>query len=222
VEWLAIAHDLTQIVSDSTFESKDSTGCHILDLCLTSIPHLMEAHVEAGIGNSDHNLITTKISVETPPEFGQQPRRLWHFNKADFDGLRSYYQNFPWERHCFYNNNIDDAVSNFTEAVLHGMNKFIPSSFSNSNSNFKIFSKEATKAAQSNKTAHKKYKRNEIPYEEYRAIRTKCKQICAREWKRALNKKANMDFELKISDRNFYQMVGSIANISKTSVSALK
>ena len=44
----------------------------------------------AGIGTSDHNLITVEISVGTPPETQQQPRRLWHFNKADLDGLRSF------------------------------------------------------------------------------------------------------------------------------------
>ena len=48
-------------------ECQNSRGIHILGLCLTSIPYAIEAHVEAGIGNSDHNLITVKISVDTPP-----------------------------------------------------------------------------------------------------------------------------------------------------------
>ena len=170
----------------------------------------MKAHVEAGIGNSDHNLITVKISVDTPPNIQQQPRRLWHYKKADVNGLQSFFKLFPWERHCFYNNNINDAVSNFTETVLHGMNKFIPSSFSKSNSNSKIFSKEATKAARQKKASHKKYKRNKISYEEYQATRKNCKTICAKEAKRADNKKANQAAELKISDRNLYLMVASV------------
>ena len=184
----------------------------------------MKAHVEAWkwIGNSDHNLITVKIFVDTPPNIQHQPRPLLHYYKADLDGLRSFLELFSWERHCFYNNNINDAVSNFTETVLHGMNKFIPSSFSKPNSNSKIISKEATKAARQNKTAHKKYKRNIISYEEYQAIRKNCKTICAKEAKTADNKKAGQKAELKISDRNFYQMVTSVANISKMSISALK
>ena len=115
-------HDLTQIVSASTFECHNSQGTHILDLCLTSFPNAMKmkAHVEAGIGTSDHNLITVETSVGTPPETQQQPRRLWHFKKGDLDGLRYFYKLFPWESHCFYNNNIDDAVSNFTATVLIG------------------------------------------------------------------------------------------------------
>ena len=49
-----------------------------------------------------------------------------------------------------------------------------------------------------------------------------CKNICAKEAKRADNKKAGQAAELKMSDRNFYQMVASVANTSKTSISALK
>ena len=36
-EWLAVSHDLTQIVSDSIFECQNSRGIHILGLCLTSL-----------------------------------------------------------------------------------------------------------------------------------------------------------------------------------------
>ena len=92
------------------------------------------------------------------------------YNKADLNSLRSFFQLFPLESHCFYNNNINDAVSNFTETVLQGMNKFIPLSVSKLNSNSKIFSKEAAKAATQNKAAYKKYKRNKISCEKYQAI----------------------------------------------------
>ena len=95
------------------------------------------------------------------------------------------------------------------------MNKFIPSSFSKLNSTSKIFSKEATKAARQNKAVHKKYKRNKISYEEYQAIRKNCKNIHLM-FKRS--ERADQAAELKISDRNFYQMVASVANISETSV----
>ena len=64
-EWLAVSNDLSQIVSDSTFECQNSRGIHILDLRLTSIPYAMKAHVKAGIGNSYHNLISVKVSVDT-------------------------------------------------------------------------------------------------------------------------------------------------------------
>ena len=64
-EWFATSHDLTQIVSDSTFELPNSTRVHILDLCLTTIPQSMEARVEAGIGSLNHNLINIEISIGT-------------------------------------------------------------------------------------------------------------------------------------------------------------
>ena len=87
------------------------------------------------------------------------------------------------------------------------MNKFIPSSISKLNSNSKIFSKEATRAARQKKAAHKKCKRNKISYKKYQAIRKNCKNICAKEAKRADNKKAKQAADLKISDRNFFQWI---------------
>jgi hypothetical protein len=46
---------------------------------------------------------------------------------------------------------------------------------------------EAIKAAKQNKTAHMKYKHNELSYEEYRTIQTNYNKICAKEAKRADN-----------------------------------
>ena len=80
----------------------------------------MEARVEAGIGNLDHNLITIKIYVK---HHLNTDSSLWLLNQADYDGLRSFYQRFHWDSHCFYTNQIDDAVFNFSKTVLHRIPK---------------------------------------------------------------------------------------------------
>ena len=228
----ADSHNLSQIVSQPTFiPHREDHHSNILDLCLTSVPNLMTANVERSIGNSDHCLVATSVQIVPPAETLPPLRRIWNFSKGDYKGLGKFYKGFPWEMHCFsnYNNtnnstsvDIDTVVQNFTDAVTHGMNRFIPSTFKSPKSK-KIFSKKSAKAVREKKCAYNKYLQKKISYDEYRKIRNHTTKVCDEEVKKIEKAKANKASSYTIADRQFYKLVGSVAqNNTKPSLPPLQ
>ena len=233
-KFFAASHNLSQIVNQPTFiPHSRNHASNLLDLCLTSIPTIMKANVESGIGNSDHRLVTTSVQIVPPPENLPPTRHIWNFSKGDYVGLGKFYEGFPWEMHCFGNQNektddsdvkydINSVVQKFTDTVLHGMSRYIPNSYVTSKVK-KKFSKKSAKAVREKKCAFNKYLKNKISYEEYRAIRNHSSKVCDEEARKIDKAKADKAASYTISDRQFYKLVGSVAkNDTKPSLPPLQ
>ena len=138
LEAFAIINDLQQLVTSPTrIPDRQDQSANILDLFLTTHPFLYsDITVNAPLGRSDHNIICVSsvhgiTSTPAPPK-----RRLWKFKDAQWDELRDFFAQFPWEQ-MLNNINITDTNSDIevdsyssliTDVILDGMHAFIPSS----------------------------------------------------------------------------------------------
>jgi hypothetical protein len=204
------SQDLTQLVNESTFIHPKLRSKCILDLCLTSLQRFTSVTVHDCIGSSDHALISTSISMETPLSEKPISRKIWQYAKADYSGLRKFFTGFPWEFHCLQGNDADVAAVRFTETVLHGMEKFIPTKFSNNLKRDNRFSQKSASAVKEKRSAYRKFIEGTIDYSNYRDIRNAAKKICDKEADAYNSNIASSISGLSVSDRQFYQAVNRL------------
>ncbi|XP_013173125.1 PREDICTED: RNA-directed DNA polymerase from mobile element jockey-like, partial [Papilio xuthus] len=126
----ALSYDLTQLVSSPTrIPDVDDHTPSLLDLLLTSHPDSYLVSVDAPLGSSDHCLIRTRVPISRRPRVKPNGhRRVWHYRSADWDGMRSFFASYPWERVCFKLDDPDAVAVSVSDVVLQGMELFIPSS----------------------------------------------------------------------------------------------
>ena len=115
---------LSQIISGPTHILANSSSC--IDLIFTNHPDLL---INSGIHHSihpncHHQIIYAEINFKIffPPPY---ERRIWHYNRADYDGIRRSMYNFDWDG-TFRNINIDEQVQIFSNVILNIMSNFIP------------------------------------------------------------------------------------------------
>ena len=63
-----------------------------------------------------------KLTLIFPPPL---ERRIWHYNRADYEGIRISMYNFDWDG-TFQNIYIDKQVQIFSNDILNIMCNFIP------------------------------------------------------------------------------------------------
>ena len=99
----------------------------ILDLFLTSNPSIYSPPtVSQPLGNSDHSLITVRHDFLPLLDSPFTPQRVFHYSKADWDSLCTFYSSYPWS--SGFSNDPSSLASFITDAILLGMDLFIPSS----------------------------------------------------------------------------------------------
>lgn len=126
-EAFAISRQLEQLVNTPTRIPDVSTHqANTLDLFLTSHPDNYQITVTSPIGNSDHCLITAACSTQKQPLPPSCKRTIWHYQKADWDGLRNYFASFPWNQTCFATKDPSKVSEGITEVIQTGMDTFIP------------------------------------------------------------------------------------------------
>ena len=118
--------NLSQVISEPT---NFTPGCNpsCIDLIITDQPNLV---LDSGTRPSlhprcHHQIVYGKLNFRIPPPPPSE-RTIWHYNRADLDGLQRSLKNFPWEHHLNLNQNIDWQVKTFNQTILNVMSNFIP------------------------------------------------------------------------------------------------
>ena len=124
IDNVASSFALSQIISGPTHILPNSTSC--IDLIFTNHPDLI---INSGIHSSihpncHHQIIHAEIDFKVffPPPY---QRKIWHYNRADYEGLRNCVNNFDWER-AFSNNHIEKQVEIFNHTIQNIVSNFIP------------------------------------------------------------------------------------------------
>ena len=99
----ALLNDLEQIVNQPT-RIPDDLGDRpsISDLFFTTNPSNYSISVFFALGSSDHCLISSSSSItQVHSEDAPGQRCLWHFADANWESLKMYYFDFPWNEILF-------------------------------------------------------------------------------------------------------------------------
>ena len=85
-------------------------------------------------------------------------QRVFHYSKADWDSLRTFYSSYPWS--SGFSNDASSLASFITDAILLGMDLFIPSSYKpGQEKSPKWFNSQCTKAVNNKNHYCKEWKR---------------------------------------------------------------
>ena len=97
----------------------------LLDLVMTKFPTNVSCSSSAPIGSSDHVLVRGNISLAIFREL-PQPRRVWHFIQAGWQGLQAAISLQDWSP-ISTAPDINSAWELFHRNLLSRMHRFIPS-----------------------------------------------------------------------------------------------
>lgn len=176
-ETFAISRNLAQLIDEPTrIPDHPTDSSNTLDLFLTSVPDGFGVEVLAPLGNSDHNLVSaTGHNVQSLQQDPKPPRRIWHYNRADWNEMRDFFSCFPFNDVCFSDPDINTCTESLTEVIHAGMDLYIPHSMKRSSAQQPWFNKECEKATAAKNKAYKVWRRN--PTEETRATFTRLRNM---------------------------------------------
>ena len=156
-EALAIVNDLTLVISEPTRVPGRAEGkANNIDLFLTSNPSINSLPtVSSPLDNSDHCPITLRHDLLPHLDRPFAPQRVFHYSKVDWDSLRTFY---PWSSGL--SKDSSSFASFITDAILLGMDLFIPSSYKPGKKNSpKWFNSQCAKAVNNKNHCFKEWKR---------------------------------------------------------------
>ena len=123
----SLLNDLEQIIQHPTrVPDRHDQSSNILDLFLTSKPSHYTYTISAPVGSSDHNLISVSAAWARPPPLPPTKRRLWHFERAQWALLRSFFLDFPWSAACFSSGDSSACCDSIADVIRSGMDCCIP------------------------------------------------------------------------------------------------
>ena len=100
----SITCNLNQIIDCRVLDNPKHTT-YLLDLFLTSDPSTFTFTISAPLNKSGHSLIKINFSFDlSKPKTQHFNRKIWLFHRADFDEMRSFFGQFPWN---FFFNEIE-------------------------------------------------------------------------------------------------------------------
>ena len=126
IDYLFSNLNLSQLIREPTnFTPGKRATC--IDLISTNQPNLvLECGTRSSLDPLCHHQIThCKINLKTrpPPPY---ERKIWHYDRANIDGLKRSMSNFPWHEQLNLNQDVNWQTTFFTETVLNIMSNFIP------------------------------------------------------------------------------------------------
>ena len=177
----ANTNGLFQLVEDATRRSTEGKTSQ-LDFVFTDIEDCTPTNVSAPIGSSDHDLLQTCFSFPIGTAPCTTARHVWQYNKADWEGMRSYLKNFDFSS-ILGAGDINICWNNWKLAVTQVCAKYVPFRTDKCRAKKKPwFNKECDDAIKEKKEAHKKLKFATDSYDEDFAIftekRNKAVQVC--------------------------------------------
>ena len=179
---------------------------NILDLFLTSNIPQYSYNILAPIGSSDHNLISVKCKWARPPPLPPSKRLFWHFDRARWNDLRSFFLDFPWGASCFSSRDVSVIADSVSRVIVAGMESCIPHS-TKSNTSAKWFDGSCSDAVKQRDDAYRAWRQHPDPtsHSNYLLARNRTKGIIRRV-KRAFIKRRCAD----LSDSNNTKILWSL------------
>lgn len=102
-----------------------ATSSTCLDQIISNIPYLFNnVVIKPPIGSTDHCTVIGQFRIDTVKRECYQ-RKVWYYNKADFNYFRSELSKYDWEL-CFSSGNPDIVCLEWTRVFLEIANKCIP------------------------------------------------------------------------------------------------
>lgn len=125
-ELFADLFNLTQLIKQPTrIPDNPDHNPYLLDLFLTTNPDNYDVEVKSPLGSSDHCLISaTCESSPSPPHSEPILVTKWHYDGADWEGLRNFLANVPWN--LFFSGDPDCFLGHITDFLKVGMETYIP------------------------------------------------------------------------------------------------
>ena len=97
----------------------------ILDQILSNMPYFVEdVTVLPPLTDNDHCTVSCKVLFKSVKKSSYN-RRVWLYNRADFEGFRETLSNFDWNQ-CFLSESIHEICDNWTSTFLNIAMQFIP------------------------------------------------------------------------------------------------
>ncbi len=116
--------NLFQLVNEPTRISENTAS--LLDLIITDSPgYIDNVDLLPPIGDLDHSIVYGYLNfvVDRPANIS---RTVWHFNRADFDGLRSEFLQAPWATGLALYDDVNDVLGYYYQLINVGMEAYIP------------------------------------------------------------------------------------------------
>ena len=116
----------TQLINGpANCEPNKNPSC--IDLLVTDQPNLV---LESGTSTSldpycHHQITYCRSNFKIPPPLPLKGK-IWLYDRANVNLIRSCISNFPWERHLSSNLDTNWQVQPFTETILNIMSTFVP------------------------------------------------------------------------------------------------
>ena len=225
-EAFSILNDLSQLVNDPTrVPDRPNQAANTLDLFLTSKPSIYSAlSVSDPLGSSDHCLVSAS-HVFTPFRHPPKPNRvLWNHDKGDWEGLRQFYSQFPWNDVCF-SSDISSTCDSVTEIIITGMTEYIPHSSKPGKPNSPDwFNHSCAEAVRIKNTKHRIYNSNpsEHNWNVYVHARNKCSSVINAAKKAFVRRMSGKVASCPSGSRPFWSMAKLISrNFSESSIPPL-
>ena len=118
---------LHQCVTSPTHVLPDGRLGAILDLVLTSNPHLVSSvSTQPPLGTSDHLSLLCKLDLTIARRRPTFSKTIWSYEKADFIELNKVLSNTDWSN-AYFAEDVDLALSSWTSTFMSIVNKHIPS-----------------------------------------------------------------------------------------------
>ena len=216
LESFCILNSFDQLVSGPTrIPDRSGDFASTLDLFLTTnSDSYQDVEVSAPIGTSDHNLISVSRFPSSSSSRKSSKRRLWKFEKADWDGMRDFIGQFPWYdwlRCC----SSSETADRITDVLLLGMKCFIPYSYSpGSAGSPKWFSSECARAVDAKNRCFRSYKDNPTSdiHKAYREARNYCSKVIDSAKKDFIQRTALKLCSCPAGSRSFWSLSKAVCN----------
>ena len=152
-----------------------------------------------------------KCNWAPPPPIPPSKRDVWHFDRAQWTDLRSFFFDFPWSASCFSSRDTSVVADSVSRVVMAGMESFIPHS-TKSTTSAKWFDRSCSAAVEERERAYWTWWQhpNRITHKNFISARNRTKRIIRRV-KRAYIRRRCAD----LSDSNNTKILWSLSkNIS--------
>lgn len=212
----ALIHNLHQLVEQPTRHGRDGS-CSKLDLLLTTSPDNHVVSVDAPLGSSDHCVVTTIANYRLPTPSKPSKRKVWLYEKADWDGMRSYLAETDWSSlaRC---QDANAAWSCVKDNISDAMDIFIPSRNSKHRFSDKPwFNEKCHDAVDAKQKAYKNWQadRTRELWILYMDAKSECQRIIRRS---RLQFAQHLEEQLKFANsKQWWKLVKSVTDSNKTS-----
>ena len=210
----SILHGLDQLIQQPTrVPDRHDQAPNPLDLFFTSNCDSYSYSVSSPLGSSDHCLVAVTTSFASPPPLPPTSRRLWHFDRTQRSELSDFLTDYPWWDCCFRSGDSDCATLGVTEAVLAGMEAYVPFTIKSFSPSKPWFDHACSRAVQARERAYQTFirSRSDLTFRAFIAARNRCKAQIRRAKKSFVMRKKSR-LTTSPTNSSFWSLAKSISN----------